>query len=68
VGYYYTDIQNSRPFALLGLPSSSQGCEAFYNIAIKPAIGLTLDLQWIDEGLTGTDAATILGLRLDVQF
>ncbi len=67
-GYYYTDVQNPRAFSLLGLPSSGQGFEAFYNIALTPAVGLTLDLQWVDGGLAGADAATVLGLRLDIAF
>jgi porin len=68
VGYYYTDVQDSAAFSLLGLPSSSQGVEAFYNIALTPAVGLTVDVQWVDEGVTDTEAATVLGVRLDMNF
>jgi porin len=68
VGYYYTDVQSPRAFSVLALPSSGQGFEAFYNVALTPAVGLTLDVQWVEGGLGGADAATVLGLRLDITF
>ncbi len=68
VGCYYTDVQNARAFTILGLPSSTRGCEAFYNLAITPAVGLTFDVQWIDEGPAGTSPATTLGVRLSIEF
>lgn len=68
VGYYFTDVQESDGLRLLGVPSSSQGFEAFYNVAITPAVGLSVDVQWVDEGLEGTDPATVAGLRLDIAF
>ncbi|MCC6678695.1 MAG: carbohydrate porin [Phycisphaerales bacterium] len=67
-GYYYTELQDVRAFSLIGLPSSAQGLEAYYNIAITPAVGLTLDVQRVDEGFVGFDPATILGVRLEVTF
>jgi porin len=67
-GYYYTDVQDTRGFTLLGLRSSAQGIEAYYSFAITPAMNATLDIQWIEEGFTAIDAATVLGVRLDVEF
>jgi porin len=68
VGYYYTDVQNSPVFTALRLASSTQGFEAYYDIAITPATNLTLDIQWVDGGLPNTNAATVVGVRLNVNF
>lgn len=68
VGYYYTDIENSKAFSMLGLASSTQGLEMYYNIAITPAAGLTLDIQCVEEGFETRDAATVVGMRLDLEF
>jgi hypothetical protein len=66
--YYYTRTQAPRGFTLLGLNRTGQGFEAYYNIAVTPAVGLTFDAQWIDEGLKSKDPATVLGARLHVNF
>jgi porin len=66
--YYHTRTQAPRGFALLGLNDTGQGLEAYYNIAVTPAVGLTLDVQWIDEGLESNNPATVIGARLHVDF
>jgi porin len=68
VGYYYTKIENASRLAPLSLEDSSQALEAFYNFAISPAVGLTLDVQWIDGASQNLDAATAVGVRLDMSF
>jgi porin len=44
------------------------GFEAFYNLALTPAVQLTLDVQWIDPGVTSTDDTVVLGTRLFTAF
>jgi len=44
------------------------GFEAYYNLAITPAVQLSFDLQWSDPGLDGVDDAVVLGTRLFVRF
>jgi porin len=66
VGYYYSRIRNLRQ--VLNVDNASAGVEAFYNVALTPAAGLTLDVQWIDGATNGTDPATLLGARLDLRF
>jgi porin len=68
VAYYYTEVRSSEARSFLGIPSSTRGFEAYYNVALTPAMGLTFDVQWIDEGFIDEDAATILGCRLDIEF
>ena len=44
------------------------GFEAFYNLALTPAVQLTFDAQWINSGITGNDDVTVLGMRLMTVF
>lgn len=67
-GYYYTDVQNGGVFSRLGLPSSAQGIEAYYSVALTPAVALTFDMQWVDGTLEQQDPATVVGVRLDISF
>ncbi len=66
VGAYYTHLQDFR--RVLKVADSSSGLEAFYNVAITPAVGLTFDVQWADGGFETVDAATVVGARLDMRF
>lgn len=68
VGYHYSKIENASRLAPLTLEDSSQALEAFYNFAISPSVGLTFDVQWIDGAAQDLDAATVVGVRLDVRF
>jgi hypothetical protein len=47
--------------------NSAQGFEAFYHVAITPALRLTLDIQVVKPGSLGADTATVLGLRLGMN-
>ncbi len=68
VGYYYTRYQESRFSGLLGVSDNGQGAEAYYNVAITPAIHLTFDAQIQDSAISRIDNAVILGMRLDMRF
>jgi hypothetical protein len=57
-----------RGGSLLGLLPTGGGVEACYSFAITPAVRLTLDVQWVDEGSAPNDPATLLGARLHIDF
>jgi porin len=66
VGYYYSRLRNLRQ--VLNVDNASAGVEAYYNVALTPAAGLTFDFQWVDGATNGTNPATLLGARLDIRF
>lgn len=68
VGFYYSDVEINRLTNSLGFDRTVQGFEAFYGIAITPAVQLTLDLQVVDSPIPDTDSAVILGARLFMRF
>lgn len=68
LGYYYNSIQPLRLLNRLGVEDSTQGFEAFYNIAITPAVHLTLDLQVVQPVQTRLDTTVVLGLRSGFEF
>lgn len=48
--------------------ASEDVVEAFYNIAITPAVRIALDLQYINSANPARDNATVLGTRLQLDF
>lgn len=44
------------------------GVEAFYNFAITPYVQLSLDAQWVTQGIKSSEDAVILGTRLNTRF
>jgi len=44
------------------------GVEAYYNFAITPWLQVSADVQWIDQGITSSDDAWVLGSRLNMRF
>ncbi|MDA8239345.1 MAG: carbohydrate porin [Nitrospiraceae bacterium] len=78
VGYYYMDISQpkfSGLFSTSELLRDEQGGEAYYNFAITPWMKLTPDIQFIRPAQKqviasgkDVDAATIMGLRLQMIF
>lgn len=68
VGYFYLSLQPERLLSSSPIRDSSQGFEAFYNIAITPAAKLTLDAQVLEPPNSDLDTAVVLGLRLDLTF
>jgi porin len=68
IGYSYSSIQETLLSAPLGIDDSSQAAEAYYSIAITPAVNLDLDVQVADSPFAGADTAVILGMRLNIRF
>jgi porin len=68
VGPYWLKESNDldkQPGNLLG---DEVGVEGFYNFAITPYLQLSLDAQWINQGIKSSDDAVVLGTRLNVRF
>lgn len=68
VGYFRNEVQTRRLTTLLGVQDSYEGYEAFYNIAVTPAIGLTFNLQVVEPARDTMDEAVVLGARLVIRF
>jgi porin len=68
IGYYFDRLQASRFSNRIGLEDSAQGFEAFYNIAITPACRVTFDMQVVEPIKSGISTATILGMRVALNF
>lgn len=68
IGWFYTSLQTGRLLTAAGVEDSSHGFEAFYNIAITPAVGLTLDAQVVEAPASALDTAVVLGMRLLMRF
>lgn len=68
VGYFRNENRLERLTTLLGAKDAAQGVEAFYNIAVTPATGLTLSMQVVEPSRDVLDTAFVLGARLLVRF
>ncbi len=68
VGVFHDEIQSRRLLSVLGVEDSASGVEAFYNIALTPAAGLTLDVQIVEAATDRIDTAVVLGARLLIRF
>ena len=68
IGYFYNKINLARFLEVVGVNDSSQGVEAYYNLAITPAVGLTFDFQWLESIFPHIEDATVLHARLVMKF
>lgn len=68
VGYFRNEVQTDRVPDILGAQNYYQGLEAFYNIAITPAMGLTVNIEAIEPATDRLDTAVMLGMRILVRF
>ena len=68
VGYFRNEIETDRVPEFIGAQSYYQGFEAFYNVAITPAAGLTLNIQAVEPATERLDTAVVLGMRLLLRF
>lgn len=68
LGYFINEIQTRRLTDAIGVQDSSQGFEAFYNLAIAASVGLTFDVQYVESPTEQLDDAVILGARLLIRF
>ncbi|MFG0275321.1 MAG: carbohydrate porin [Phycisphaerales bacterium] len=68
VGYFRNEVQTRRLTTVLGIQDSYEGFEAFYNIAVTPAVGLTFNVQVVEPARDVDDTGVVLGLRLMTRF
>jgi len=82
IGYYYINVSKptfTGPLATRSFLRNEYGFEAFYNIALTPWMQLTPDIQVvrpsqkdvvtvIPPSRQGIDTATVVGVRLQMQF
>lgn len=82
LGYYYISVGNptfTGPLATRSFLRNEYGFEAFYDIALTPWMQLTPDIQVIrpaqkdvvtiiPPSRQGIDTATVVGIRLQMQF
>jgi len=83
LGYYYISVSNptfTGPLATRSFLRNEYGFEAFYDIALTPWMQLTPDIQvvrpaqkdvvtvGIPPSRQGIDTATVVGVRLQMQF
>ena len=68
IGYYILDVKSDVVADFIGLKSEEQGIEIYYEAEISPWLHVTPDLQIIDPGLSASDTAVVLGLRVNVNF
>jgi porin len=66
-GVYQQKLSSAEPLTLLGVEEET-GIESFYNLAINPHVGLTLDAQYIDSAFPGPGSVFVLGSRLNLSF
>ena len=67
IGFYRICASEARIPEALGF-RESQGFEAYYEIAITPAILLTPDIQVLQPSQQHLETACVLGLRLTMKF
>lgn len=68
IGYGFSHIHEQAFVTGNVLDDTGSRFEAYYSLAITPAVELSLHAQHADSILASVDAATILGCRLRVQF
>ncbi len=70
IGYYYLGLSDQlKDLTQNVLPVRDEyGGEAFYNIAVRPSIRLTPNLQVARSAIAGVDAPFLFGLRLQTIF
>ncbi len=67
LGYFYTWIADNRLTSRLSF-GDAQGLEAYYEIAITPALRLSPDLQWIQPSQQHVASSWVTGVRLYTVF
>ncbi len=67
-GMWASDEFKDSSLLLNALLDDEVGFEAYYNFAITPWLQLSADAQYIEQGLTTSDNAWVLGTRLNIRF
>lgn len=68
IGYFYIDLKAGVLANIIGLKSSEQGVELYYDFEVLPWVHITPDLQIVDPGFAASDTAIIVGLRANFTF
>jgi porin len=71
IGWFYNEFSDELgPIATtaLGIGSSAQGVEIYYNYTVTPYFRLTPDLQIVEPAIEVGTTALILGLRAQLSF
>ena len=67
-GMFASDHFQEKSLLLNELLDDEVGFEAYYNFAVTPWLQVSADVQYIDQGLTTSDDAWVVGSRLNVRF
>lgn len=67
LGFFYLGMSDADLLSGLGVGDES-GAELFYNFALAPWFGVTLDAQVVDGAIPGGDTAWVLGMRTTLSF
>ena len=65
---FASDDFQEKSLLLNQLLDDEVGFEAYYNFAVTPWLQISADAQWVDQGITTSDEAWVLGSRLNVRF
>ena len=65
---FASDDFQEKSLLLNELLDDEFGLEAYYNFAITPWAQISADVQWIDQGITTSDSAWVVGSRLTLRF
>jgi porin len=68
IGGYYNDLASARVISGSGFEENYWGMEAFYNIAIKPGVMLSANLQYLPAVEPDADDSLMITPRLQVLF
>ncbi len=68
IGYFIIDVKDGVVANLIGLKSTEQGVEIYYEAELTPWFHVTPDLQIVDPGLSASETVVILGLRGNISF
>ncbi len=68
LGYFYTDIEETRVGNVFDIDDHSQGFEAFYNLAVAKSVFLSADIQVLDPAESNVDTAVVVATRLKIAF
>lgn len=64
VGFSTSKLRDNLLTSLAPIDDSASRWEAYYDLAITPALSLTLDVQYADTLLNNSSAATVFGIRM----
>lgn len=67
-GMWASDKFKDSSFLLDALIKDELGVEAYYNFAITPWLQVSVDGQYIDQGIKTSNDAWVMGSRLNIRF